>query len=91
MNKILKTITENCWKNGSNYKEIKGNYCVIKKLNSIKHFYYGHLICIVDLKEKQFVLDYCGYRSYRLTTAQMNFFKNYYKGKGFILIKEIYG
>lgn len=89
MNKILKTITNRCWESRKKYLEIKGNYKVVKTEGLINHFYYNHLICTVDLKEKQFYLDFCGYNGYRLTTAQINFLEKFYKNKGFELV-EVY-
>ena len=89
MNKILKTITKRCWESGKKYLEVKGNYKVVKTENLINHLYYGHLICTVDLEQKQFYLDFCGYNGYRLTTAQINFLKQFYENKGFELV-EVY-
>lgn len=90
MNKILKTITKRCFETrNKSYVETKGNYKIVKTEGLINHLYYNHLICIADLKERKFYLDFCGYNGYRLTTAQINFLRNFYEEKGFELV-EIY-
>jgi len=87
MNKILRNLTIDCFENKKYnvYFRICGNYKISKDLHSIAHFYYGHLICYVDLEKNNFELYSCGYKNYRLTTAQLNFLEKYYKGKGFNL------
>ena len=85
MNKILKQLTEIANSEdsaicGCNLKI--GNYRVKRTPDKILHFYYGSIICEVDICKKVCYLDNCGYSSYKLTTAQLNYLKQYYKNKG---------
>lgn len=90
MNKILRDLTKeiNDTNDFSYYKKV-GNYEVSKVDNIIKHYYYGSTICVVDTKNKTFRLDACGYENYRLTTAQLNYLKDFYSNKFYDLVKDI--
>ena len=87
MNKILKQITKEMYETDLDFIKIrKGNYLVIRNEKTIRHYYFGNLICYVDLETKQFYLHHCGYLGYPLTTAQLNYLEQFYKNKGYILI-----
>lgn len=89
MNRILRTITEEMYNTDTDeFLKIVGNYAVyrdsIKNFN-IVHYYYGKLICKVDLRKKIFFLRHCGYKPSTLTTAQLNYLEHFYTKKGFKL------
>ena len=87
MNKILKQITEEMYKTDLDYIKIKkGNYSVIRNSETIRHYYFGNLICYVELETKKFYLHHCNYLGYQLTTAQLNWLEKFYKDKNYILI-----
>ena len=87
MNKILKDITNQMYETDLDYINIKkGNYRVIRNEECIKHYYYGYMICYVDIIKKQFYLHSCGYGNCRLTTAQINYLEKFYKEKNYLLI-----
>ena len=91
MNSILRKITNEMWNSDTDYFSKKvGNYLVRRTdfYNDkvlIKHYYFGNKICQVDVNEKTFELYDCGYKNYRLTTAQLNYLEQFYKNKGFKL------
>ena len=94
MNRILRKITNEMMNTDIDffYREI-GNYKVIRDSKNeycIKHYYYGNLICYVDLNEDFLKLHNCGYEKYPLTTAQLNFLEKYYISKGYTLIYRGY-
>lgn len=87
MNKILQDITKQMYKTDLDYVNIrKGNYKVVRDKNCIKHYYYGNLICYVNIIQKQFFLHDCKYSNCRLTTAQLNWLEKFYKEKDYILL-----
>ena len=93
MNSILRKITNEMWSADTNnfYRKI-GNYGVgrtfynYEERTIIRHFYFRNKICEVDVDKKEFKLFNCGYKNYRLTTAQLNYLEQFYKNKGFKLI-----
>lgn len=89
MNKILKQITNEMFTSDLDYVNIKvGNYRVVRdsrKNYYIKHYYYGNLICYVDLTENYFQLHNCGYEKHCLTTSQLNYLEKFYCEKGYTL------
>lgn len=86
MNKILRNITYEMFEKDLDYINIKkGNYRVVRNNNEIKHYYYGNLICKVDINEKKFELHNCGYEKYPLTTSQLNFLETFYKNRNYEL------
>ena len=86
MNTILRKITNECYnnKNSKFYNKV-GNYEIKRNNDFIIHKYYGNTICIVNLNEKHFSLYYCGYENHRLTTAQINYLRNFYLEKNYNL------
>ena len=84
MNKILKQITKNCYNSDlSQYFEKRGNYKVIRSKKYIRHYYYDNLICEVDIYNMTFKFDFCGYFGYRLTTAQINYLREFYSERNY--------
>lgn len=90
MNNILRKITNEMYENENDYFYKKvGNYSVVRDAKNnyyIKHYYYGNVICYVDLDRKHFQLHHCGYSKNPLTTAQLNYLQKFYLEKGFKLI-----
>ena len=89
MNIILRKLTNEMYNSNTDYfsKSI-GNYRVVRNRKFIFHYYFGNRICLVDLEESEFSLYNCGYKKYRLTTAQLKFLKQFYKNKNYNLIYE---
>ena len=87
MNTTLRKITNECFAVDLNkfYKKV-GNYSIYRCDEKVKHYYYSHKICEVDLNLKTFYLEDCGFTGYKLTTAQLNFLQQYYINKGFKLL-----
>ena len=89
MNAILRKLTNEMYNDKNNYyARTIGNYRVVRNLGFINHYYFGSRICYVDLNKKQFVLHHCGYKKYKLTTAQINYLRNYYIKKGYELVYD---
>lgn len=87
MNIILRRITNNMYNADKDYIYLKeGNYKVFRNKYCIKHYYYDNLICYVDLEQKHFSLFNCGYKEFRLITAQLNYLENFYKNKDYKLV-----
>lgn len=86
MNTILRKLANECYETDTNYfyKKI-GNYAVKRNDYIIVHYYYGYPICKVYIIGKTFYLDCCGFRGYKLTTAQLNYLEKFYKDKNYIL------
>lgn len=85
MNLTLKKLTNECYNTDLDfyYKRI-GNYKIKRDRFCIRHFYYNHEICTVFIySRKQFKVDFCGYENHTLTTAQINYLRNFYKNKGY--------
>lgn len=89
MIKTLRKITNEMFTSDLDYVNIRiGNYRVVRdsrKQYLIKHYYYGNLICLVDLTENYFQLHHCGYNPSTLTTSQLNFLEEFYTKKGYTL------
>lgn len=82
MNRTLEKITKEMYNLDLDFVNIKsGNYRVKRNKFQITHFYYGNVICKVDIINKTFCLYDCGYTNYKLTTAQLNWLENFYKNK----------
>ena len=93
MNSILRKLTNEMYQTDTNhfYKKV-GNYAVARDYYfytenyCIRHFYYGKIICMVNVNKKEFELHNHNYNNSRLTTAQLNFLEQFYKNKGYKLI-----
>ena len=86
MNSILRRITNEMFiTDTDNFYRKVGNYSVKrhKYYNDylIEHFYYGNKICKVSIYDKTFELYNCGYKNYRLTSAQLIYLYHFYKEK----------
>lgn len=89
MNTILRHLTNEMYNDKNNYfVRTIGNYRVVRNIGFISHYYFGSRICFVDLNNKQFAIHHCGYKNYKLTTAQLNYLRQFYKNKGYELIYD---
>lgn len=87
MNIILRRITNKMFDADKDYLYLQeGNYKVFRNKFCIKHYYFNHLICYVDLEKEHFSLFDCGYKNYKLTTAQLNYLEEFYKNKNYKLV-----
>ena len=91
MNTILRRITTEMYETNLDYFYKRcGNYKVIRDGFFITHYYFGNIICKVNLINKEFRLFDCGYKKYTLTTAQLNYLENFYKNKNYKLVYKGY-
>lgn len=89
MLRILRKITNNCFESKSDfYYERYGNYKVFRTPTKITHYYFGNIICVVNIENETFYLYSCGYKKKRLTTAQLNYLETFYKSKNYTLLKK---
>lgn len=89
MNKQLIKLTNEMYNTDISFfiKKI-GNDKIIRDSENINHYYFNNIICKVNLNNKTFILDYCGYTNYKLTTARINFLRNFYISKNYKLVCE---
>lgn len=91
MNTILRKLTNEMYNSNTDYfVRTIGNYRVVRNKAFIFHYYFGNRICLVDLYAKQFALYSCGFGNYKLTMAQLDFLKQFYKNKKYKLVYEGY-
>lgn len=55
-----------------------------------KFFYHGNNVCTVDHIEKTFHLDSCGWGGHSSTTRTLNSYKEFFSGRGYREIWEIF-
>lgn len=89
MNSILRKITIDCFESNTElfFKKV-GNYKINRTKYFIHHYYFNNEICKVDLYNKKFEINYCGYGNSRLTSAQINYLTEFYYKKGYRLWKK---